>query len=148
VLGAQVMAEVGPIDMLANGFLIPDRDPGSLDGYADSLSVHMRSVSFGLRFFFLEVISGYAVHMNIPQSSIGECLARELVVVLMRLNPGTFESRGPILAKSLRKSRNDIGIVWLSPPLFELKKRFGSSDRTLTVKFSLVLAFGAHRGVA
>ena len=41
-----------------------------------------------------------------------------------------------------------IGIVWLSLPLFEFKQNFGSSDRTLTVKFSLVLAFGAHRGVA
>ena len=38
------MAEVGSIDMLVNGFLIPARDPGSLNRYADSLSVHMRSI--------------------------------------------------------------------------------------------------------
>jgi hypothetical protein len=66
----------------------------------------------------------------------------------MRLSPGTFESHGPILAKPLRKSRHDIGIVWLSMPLFELKKGFGSSDRTFAVTFPLVLAFGTHRVVA
>ena len=79
----------------------------------------MRSIILGLRFSVREVIIGEAVHINIPQSSIGEYLARELVIVLMRLNPGTFESHGPNLAKPLRQSRNDIGIVWLSPPLFE-----------------------------
>ena len=63
----------------------------------------------------------------------------------MRLNPGTFETHGPILAKPLRKSGDDIGIVWLSPPLFELKKRVGSSDSTFAVTFPLVQAFGTHR---
>ena len=106
--------------MLANGFLIPARDPGSLNRYADSLSVHMRSIILALRFSVREVIIGEAVHINVPQSSsIGEYLTRELVIVLMRLNPGSFESHGHNLAKPLRQSRNDIGIVWLSPPLFE-----------------------------
>ena len=66
----------------------------------------------------------------------------------MRLNPGTFESHGPILAKPLRQIRNDIRIVWLSPPLFEFKQNVGSSDRTLTVTCPRVLAFGSHRVVA
>jgi hypothetical protein len=63
----------------------------------------------------------------------------------VRLSTCTFESHGPILAKPFRKSRNDIGIVWLSPPLFELRKGFGSSDRTFAVTFRLVQAFGTHR---
>ena len=66
----------------------------------------------------------------------------------MRLNPGTFEIHGPILVKPLRQSRDDIGIVWLSPPLFEFEKNFASSDRTLTVTFPLELAFGSYRVVA
>ena len=107
--------------MLANGFLIPACDPGSLNRYADSLSVPMRCIISGLGLVGREeVIIGEAVHSDISQSSIGDHLAWELVVVMMRLNPGTFESRGPILAKHSRESRNDIGIVWLSPPLFEI----------------------------
>jgi len=120
MFGAQILTEVGSIDMLANGFLIPACDPGSLNRYADRLSVHMRSIISGLGLVGRqEVIIGEAVHSDIYQSSTGEHLAWELVVVLMRLNPGTFESHGPILAKHLRESRNDIGIVWVSPPLFE-----------------------------
>jgi len=80
---AQIVAEVGSIDMLANGFLVPAHDPGSLNRYADSLSVHMRSIISGLRLSGREeLIIGEAVHSDIPQSSIGEYLARELVVVL------------------------------------------------------------------
>ena len=45
---AQIVAEVGSIDMLANGVLIPARDPGSLNRYANSLSIHMRSIILGL----------------------------------------------------------------------------------------------------
>ena len=45
---AQIVAEVGFIDMLANGVLIPARDPGSLNRYANSLSIHMRSIILGL----------------------------------------------------------------------------------------------------
>ena len=41
-----------------------------------------------------------------------------------------------------------MGIVWLSPPLFELKKGVGASDRTLAVTFTFVQAFGARRVVA
>ena len=37
------MAEAGSINMLVNGFLTPAHDPGS-HRYADSLSVHMRSI--------------------------------------------------------------------------------------------------------
>ena len=112
------LAEVGSIDMLANGFLIPACDPGSLNRYADRLSVHMRSIISGLGLVGRqEVIIGEAVHSDIYQSSIGEHLAWELVVVLMRFHSGT----GPILAKSLRQSRNDIGIVGLSLPYTEQK---------------------------
>ena len=103
--------------MLTNDYFIPARDPGSLDGYTDSLRVHMRSIIASLRGSTLEVGSGCVVHSNIPQSSIGEYLAWELVVVLMRFHSGT----GPILAKSLRQSRNDIGIVGLSLPYTEQK---------------------------
>ena len=45
---AQIVAEVGFIDMLANGVLIPAHDPGSLNRYANSLSIHMRSIILGL----------------------------------------------------------------------------------------------------
>ena len=75
MLGAQIMTVVEAIDMLTNDFLIPAHDPGSLDGYANSLSVQMLSISAGLRGSILEVVSDYAVHSNIPQSSIGEYLA-------------------------------------------------------------------------
>jgi hypothetical protein len=131
--------------MLTNDYFIPARDPGSLDGYTDSLRVHMRSIIASLRGSTLEVGSGCVVHSNIPQSSIGEYLAWELVVVLMRLDPCTFEGHGPILTKPVRKSGNDIGIVWLSLPLLEIKKGVGSSDRTFAVTFPLVQDFGTHR---
>ena len=45
---AQIVAEVGSIDMLANGVLVPACDPGSLNTYADGLSIHMRSIISGL----------------------------------------------------------------------------------------------------
>ena len=76
----------------------------------------MRSIISGMGLVSREeVIIGKAVRSNSPQSSIGEFLAWELVVVLMLLNLGSFESHGPILAKPLCQSRNDIGIVRLSP---------------------------------
>ena len=56
VFGAQIMAEVGSIDMLANCFLIPARDPGSLNRYADSLSVRMCSIISGLGLFGREEV--------------------------------------------------------------------------------------------
>ena len=68
------MAELGCIDMLTNNFLVPARDPGSLSGYTGSLSVRMCSIDFGGRGSILEAVSGYAVYVNIPQSSIGEYL--------------------------------------------------------------------------
>jgi hypothetical protein len=34
--------------MLVNGVLIPAHDPGSLNRYANSLSIHMRSIILGL----------------------------------------------------------------------------------------------------
>ena len=53
------------------------RDPGSLNRYADSLSIHMRSIILGLGLTGVEeIIIGDAVHIDsIPQSSIGEYLA-------------------------------------------------------------------------
>ena len=76
MFGAQIVAEIGSIDMLANGVLIPARDPGSLNRYADSLSVHMRSIILGLGLTGVEeIIIDDAVHIDIPQSSIGEYLA-------------------------------------------------------------------------
>jgi hypothetical protein len=75
VFDAQIVAdEVGFIDMVANGVLVSACDPGSLNRYVDSLSVQMRRIILGLRFSFLEIIIGDAVHMNIPQSRIGEYL--------------------------------------------------------------------------
>ena len=69
---AQIMAEVGSIDMLANGFLIPARDPGSLN----SLSVHMHSIISGMGLVGREkIIIGEVVHIDIPQNSIREYLA-------------------------------------------------------------------------
>ena len=56
----------------------------------------------------------------------------------MRLDPCTFDSHGPILTEPLRQIRNNISIVWLSPPLFEFKQNVGSIDRTLTVTFPLI----------
>ena len=35
MFGAQILAEIGSVDMLANGVLVPACDPGSLDTYAD-----------------------------------------------------------------------------------------------------------------
>ena len=59
--------------MLANGFLIPARDPGSLNRYADSLSVHMHIIILGPGLIGREeLIIGEAVHSDTPQSSIGE----------------------------------------------------------------------------
>ena len=95
-----------------------------------------------------EEIIGEAVHSNIPQISICEYLAWELVVVLMRLDACTFDGHGPILAEPVRQIRNNISIVWSSLPLFELKQKFGSSDHTLAVTFPLLLDFGSHRVVA
>ena len=73
---AQIVAEVGSIDMLANGVLIPARDPGSLNRYADSLSIHMHSIILVLGLTGVEeTIIGDIVYIDIPQSSIGEYLA-------------------------------------------------------------------------
>jgi hypothetical protein len=44
VLGAQIIAEVGLINMLTNDVLIPARDPGSLDGYTDTTCVALARV--------------------------------------------------------------------------------------------------------
>ena len=65
MFGAQIVAERG---MLADG---------SLNRYADSLSVHLRSIILGLGLTGVEeIIIGDAVHIDsIPQSSIGEYLA-------------------------------------------------------------------------
>ena len=76
MFGAQIVAEIGSIDMLANGVLVPARDPGSLNRYADGLSIHMRSIISGMGVTGVEeIIIGDAVHIDIPQSSIGEYLA-------------------------------------------------------------------------
>jgi hypothetical protein len=76
VFDAQIVAEVGSIDMLANGVLIPACAPGSLNRYADSLSIHMRSIILGLGLTgFEEIIIGDAVHIDIPQKRTGEYLA-------------------------------------------------------------------------
>jgi hypothetical protein len=76
VFVAQIVAEVRSIDMLANSVPIPERDPGSLNRYADSLSIHMRSIILGLGLTGVEeIIIGDAVHIDIPQSIIGEYLA-------------------------------------------------------------------------
>ena len=139
---------MGPIDGLTNDVLIPASYPGSLDRYTDSLSVHMRSIIESLRGANLEIGSGYVVHSNIPLGSIGECWVWCLVVILVRLDTCSFEGHGPILTKPLRKSGNSIGIVWLLPPVFELKKGLGASDRILAVTFPFVQAFGTHQVVA
>ena len=44
MFGAQIVVEVGSIDMLADGVLIPARDPGSLNRYDDGLRIHMLSI--------------------------------------------------------------------------------------------------------
>ena len=76
MFGAQIVAEIGSINMLANGVLIPARDSGSLNRYADGLSIHMRSIISGLGLTGVEeIVIGDAVHIDIPQSSIGEYLA-------------------------------------------------------------------------
>jgi hypothetical protein len=76
VFDAQIVAEVGSIDMLANGVLLPARDPGSLNRYADSLSIHMHSIILGLGLTGVEeIVIGDAIHIDIPQSSIREYLA-------------------------------------------------------------------------
>ena len=74
MFGAQIVAEVESIDMLANSVLIPGRDhAGSLNTYDDGLSIHMHSIISGLGLMDVEeIMIGDAVHINIPQSSIGE----------------------------------------------------------------------------
>jgi hypothetical protein len=136
--GLPVMDELEPLERQAPLRTFRWRSCPYQSRYADSLSVLGSEISVRV------VIIGKAVHINIPRSSIGEYFAQELVIVLMHLNPGTFVRHGPILAKPLSKSRNYIGIVWLLPTLFEFKQNFGSSERTLTVTFPLVLAFGSH----
>ena len=50
VFVAQIVAEIRSIDMFANGVLVPACDPGSLNTYADGLSIHVLSLvsSLGL----------------------------------------------------------------------------------------------------
>ena len=61
----QIVAEVGSIDMLANGVLIPARDSGSLNRYADSLNIHMRSIILDLGLTGVEErIIGDAVYID------------------------------------------------------------------------------------
>ena len=76
MFGAQILAEIGAIDMLANGVLVPACDPGSLNTYADGLSIHILSIVSSLVLTGIEeAFIGDAVHIDIPQSSIGEYLA-------------------------------------------------------------------------
>ena len=41
MFGSQILAEIGFNDILAKGILIPACDPGSLNTYAEGLSIHM-----------------------------------------------------------------------------------------------------------
>jgi hypothetical protein len=50
MFGAQILMEIGSINMFANDVLVPACDPGSLNTYAHGLSIHMLSIvsSLGL----------------------------------------------------------------------------------------------------
>ena len=49
MFGTQILEEIGSIDMFANGVLVLACDPGSLNTYADGLSIHMRSIVSSLK---------------------------------------------------------------------------------------------------
>ena len=72
MFGAQILAEVGSIDTLADSILLSASDPGSLNVYADGLRIHMRGIFGGLGLTRVEsIVFGDAVHLDIPQSSVG-----------------------------------------------------------------------------
>jgi hypothetical protein len=48
MFGAQILTEVGSVDTLADSILVSASDPGSLNAYADGLSIHMRGIVGGL----------------------------------------------------------------------------------------------------
>jgi hypothetical protein len=66
----------------------------------------------------------------------------------VRLDPCTFDGHGPVLAEPVRQIRNNVSIVWLSPPLCKFKQNSNSIECTLTVAFPLELAFESHRVVS
>ena len=56
MFGAQIVAVIRSIDMPANGILVPAHDPGSMNRYANGLSIHMRSIISGLGLMGVEEI--------------------------------------------------------------------------------------------